>query len=68
MNKDPITSPVYEELVAWTTEWCTGLPDDDKQIADAILMGFNSSGVSSMVQQDGIQPRYCVAVTACVAA
>jgi hypothetical protein len=45
VNKDPITSPVYEELVAWTTEWCTGLPDDDKQIADAIIAGFNSSGV-----------------------
>ena len=45
VNKEPLTSPVYEELVEWTTEWCTGLPDDDKQIADAIIAGFNSSGV-----------------------
>ena len=45
VNKEPLTSPVYKELVEWTTEWCTGLPDDDKQIADAIIEGFSSSGV-----------------------
>lgn len=45
VNKEPLTSPVYEELVEWTTKWCTGLPDDDKQIADAILEGFNNSSV-----------------------
>jgi hypothetical protein len=45
VNKKPITSPVYKELVEWTTEWCTGLPDDEKQIADAIIEGFNSTGV-----------------------
>jgi hypothetical protein len=44
-NEAPLTSRVYRELVEWTTEWCQGLPDDDKQIADAILDGFASTGV-----------------------
>jgi len=44
-NKVPLTSRVYRELVEWTTEWCQGLPDDDKQIADAILNGFATTGV-----------------------
>jgi len=44
-NEAPLTSRVYRELVEWTTEWCQGLPDDDKQIADAIMDGFAATGV-----------------------
>jgi len=40
LNKKPITRTVWKELVEWTTDWCKGLPDDDKQIADAIINGF----------------------------
>ena len=44
-NKAPLTSRVYRDLVEWTTDWTQGLPDDDKQIADAIMAGFASTGV-----------------------
>lgn len=44
-NKAPLTSKVYKELAEWTTNWSTGLPDDSKLIADAILNGFNKTGV-----------------------
>jgi len=45
LNAAPITSPVYRPLVEWTTDWCLGLPDDDKAIADAIMAGFAATGV-----------------------
>ncbi len=45
LNKLPLTSPVYEPLADWTTQWCEGLPDDPKTLADAILAGFASTGV-----------------------
>ncbi len=40
INKKPVTRTIWQELVEWTTDWCKGLPDDDKQISDAILQGF----------------------------
>ena len=45
LNKTPITSPVYKDLAEWTTQWCQGLPDDAKAIADAIMTGFDATGV-----------------------
>ena len=45
INKEPLTSKVYRELAEWTTDWCTGLPDDAKALADAILNGFDDTGV-----------------------
>jgi hypothetical protein len=40
LNKKPITNTIYENLTRWTTKWCEDLPDDDKQLANAILNGF----------------------------
>jgi len=46
LNRAPTTSPVYVDLVRWTTEWCQVLKNPgDKAVADAILQGFASSGV-----------------------
>lgn len=45
-NKTPLSTPVYLDLVKWTTEWCQPLRNlNDKSIADAILKGFASSNV-----------------------
>jgi len=40
LNKEPVTKKIWKKLAEWTTKWCEGLPDDDKQLADAILNGF----------------------------
>jgi hypothetical protein len=40
LNKEPITKKIWKKLAGWTTKWCEGLPDDDKQLADVILNGF----------------------------
>jgi hypothetical protein len=40
LNKEPITKKIWKKLAGWTTKWCEGLSDDDKQLADAILNGF----------------------------
>ncbi len=47
VHRKPSSSPVYLDLVKWTTDWCKGLPApyDDKAIADEVLNGFASSGV-----------------------
>ncbi len=45
VNKQPLTDYVWKEIVAWTCDWCQGLPNDDKQIADAILNGYDDDGV-----------------------
>jgi len=45
LNKQPLTSPVYEPLADWTAQWCEGLPDDEKILADAILTGFVATKV-----------------------
>jgi hypothetical protein len=45
LNKTPLTSLVYLDLVEWTTDWCQGLPDDAKAISDAIINGFAATGV-----------------------
>lgn len=49
LNKKPLTDEVFEILARWTTEWCETLPpenqDDDKNIADAIMNGFDTDEV-----------------------
>jgi hypothetical protein len=45
VNKQPLTDFVWKEIVGWTCDWCQGLPDDDKQIADAILTGYDQDEV-----------------------
>ena len=40
LNKEPIEEVVWKKLAEWTTDWCEGLSDDDKELADAILNGF----------------------------
>jgi len=45
LNKAPLTTKVYRQLAEWTSTWAAGKPDDAKIIADAILDGFNKTGV-----------------------
>ena len=40
LNKEPLTETVWKKLAEWTTRWCEGLPDDNKELADNILSGF----------------------------
>jgi hypothetical protein len=43
--KEPLSVPVYKELIAWTSDWAAG-KDNEKQIADAMIRKLWRSGLT----------------------